>query len=156
MGVIQSSINQAAQIGAAIYKQTPKYQKKVSEAQKIKESKNASEKGKQAYDASKAPNISKEQSEYAQEVAQEYYEQAFKTNPNAENLQNIVFNKSSKVISSAANNRAAEAVKFEANRMYELYNRFNMYEPSGISKVENPRSWYSINYPGDKHIKGGK
>ena len=156
MGVIQSSINQAAQIGAAIYTQTPKYQKKVAEAQKIKESENASEKGKQAEAASKAPNISKEQSEYAQKVAQESYAKAFDINPTPENLQKIAFDTKSKVIGSAANSRAAEAVKFEANQMYELYNKFNMYDPSGISKVKNPKSWYSINYPGDKHIKGGK
>lgn len=156
MGVIQSSINQAAQIGAAIYTQTPKYQKKVANAQKEKEAEAAIETGKKAEEASKAPNISKEQSEYAQKVAQENYMQAFKTNPNAENLQNITLNTPSKIISSAANIRASEAVEFESNQMNELYNRFEMYDPSKISKVENPKSWYTINYPGDKHIKGGK
>ena len=98
MGVIQSSINQAAQIGAAIYTQTPGYQKKVAEAQKEKDSKAATEKGKQSEAASKAPNISKEQSEYAQKVAQESYAKAFDLNPTPENLQKLAFDTKSKVI----------------------------------------------------------
>ena len=156
MGVIQSSINQAAQIGAAIYTQTPKYQKKVAEAQKVKESEAAADIGKKAAEAAKAPNLSKEQSEYGQKVSQESYAKAFGLNPTLETLQNLVFNTPSEAIKSAVNERANRAAKFNDTQLYELYNKFGISDPTKISKVENPRSWYTVNYPGDKHIKGGK
>lgn len=153
MGVIQSSINQAAQIGAAIYTQTPEYQQKEPKKKQAKLEKIGAE-----------PSLTPEAKKEVVKQRIEAQKQINKVNPTVEGFntqtsleqQYKAFENNEGFIGNLANYKAAQIVDTKTLQMNNLYNRFKMYDPSKISKVENPKSWYTTNYPGDKHIKGGK
>ena len=147
MGVIQSSINQAAQIGAAIYTQTPEYQQKEPKKKQTKLKKVGAD-----------PNLTPESKKEVLKQQIEAQKQINKVNPTVEgfNAQTTLeqqykgFENNEGFIGNLANYKAAQIVDTKNIQMNQLFERF------GISKVENPKSWYTTYYPGDKHIKGGK
>ena len=147
MGVIQSSINQAAQIGAAIYTQTPGYQQKEPKKKQAKLEK-----------VGEDPNLTPESKKEVIKQKIEAQKQINKVNPTVEGFneqtnlerQYKAFENNAEIIGRLVNYKAAQTVDTKNIQMNQLYERF------GISKVENPRSWYTTYYPGDKHIKGGK
>lgn len=147
MGVIQSSINQAAQIGAAIYTQTPGYQQKEPKKKQAK-----------LKEIEAKPSLTPEAKKEVVKQQIEAQKQINKINPTVEGFntqttleqQYKAFENNEGFIGNLANYKATQTVDTKNLQMNQLYERF------GISKVENPKSWYTTNYPGDKHIKGGK